>query len=121
LAAIAVWTGILYDQDSLGEADALTSGWYYATVQAARPGLVAQGLDAPLVPGDSSWDLALRIVNLARRGLEQRARDGGAARSEADYLDPAVQLLEQRKSPADLALEIAQRTGSLRQATEVAL
>jgi glutamate--cysteine ligase len=101
LAAIALFTGLLYDDEALTGAEALTAGWRYDAVQAARPRLVAEGLAAPLPFSEhDGWTLAERLLDLARAGLERRGRPGAGTSDEAHFLRPAERLVERRVSPA---------------------
>lgn len=117
LSALALWTGLFYDQQALRAAADLTRTFDFDAWTAARPRLVAEGLHAP-IPGDSDgFRLARAILDLAHAGLERRAASLPGCASEAPWLAPAYDLVERRKSPAEDAIEHARRSGSLISAT----
>jgi glutamate--cysteine ligase len=104
IAAVGLWTGILYDDQALDAAYALTQDLQLDEVQAARPGLVTAGLGAGL---GSKWkdgfELASVLLSVARAGLVRRAQDADVA-DESSYLTPIFELLEARTNPAEQAL-----------------
>jgi glutamate--cysteine ligase len=117
LAALALWTGLLYDEQALTLAEDLCAHWEFQQVNEARPRLVRDGLAAPFLGAPSGWQLAERLLELAAAGLVQRGRAGAGQASERNYLLPAFKLVEARTSPAAQAIERAERTGSLIEAT----
>jgi glutamate--cysteine ligase len=104
IAAVGVWTGVLYDQQALDGAYELTQELEFDAVERARPGLVTRGLDAGL-PGkwQDGYELAKVVLSLAQGGLSRRAEDCGLP-DESQYLAPIVELVEARSSPAEEAL-----------------
>jgi glutamate--cysteine ligase len=104
IAAVGVWTGLLYDQQALDAAYDLTREFDFAAVEDARPGLVARGLAAGL-PGkwQDGYELAKVVLSLAQAGLSRRAQ-GSSLPDESAYLTPIVELVESRSSPAEEAL-----------------
>ncbi len=100
MAALALFTGLLYDERALDEARALTEPFQVDAVEASRPGLVARGLEAEL-GGQSAGTLAERLLEIASAGLERRGRLDAEGRSEAVLLEPAVALVASRRAPAD--------------------
>src|SRR5688572_28522758 len=103
IAAIGVSPGLLYDDEALQQALELCRDFEHEAVTEARPELVRAGLDAPFPGHASTWELANRMLLIARGGLERRGRGHGALRSEADYLEPAFDLVRERTSPAKMA------------------
>ncbi len=103
LASLAVWTGILYDETSLNAAHEYLSVLDFDTVEAARSGFVERGLHADLA-GRSAFEFAERLSELAQAGLVRRARAEESRENEADYLGPAIEILESRVLPAERAL-----------------
>ena len=120
LASLAVWTGILYDDAALRAAEGLLSELRFERVEAERPELIDRGLEAPFA-GRTGFAWAEQIFELAEAGLLRRARAGGADASEAPYLAPARELLEQRTSPAALARAAFLSGKNLIEVTQVAL
>jgi glutamate--cysteine ligase len=115
ISALAVWTGILYDQTALEEAAELCAPLDYATVERARPELTRRGLAANVLAGRQSWNLGEQIIEISRRGLL------GRARGEEVYLAPLIELVEARKTPADVLIERVHGGESVLDATEIDL
>jgi glutamate--cysteine ligase len=90
----ALWTGVLYDDRALSEAEALTESFDVAQVQAIRQDVARRALGARL--GTRSLaDIAQDLVDIARGGLGRRGRD------EDRFLDPLAALVERGDCPAD--------------------
>jgi glutamate--cysteine ligase len=96
----AVFTGFLYDERALAQAEELAYELDYETVEASRPALVRDALRANVgaVPARA---LAERLLDIALGGLERRARQDGGGRSERAYLEPLVALVSRGQCPAD--------------------
>lgn len=120
LASLAVWTGILYDEQSLQAAHELLAGWDYAGVEAQRPALCARALHVSLF-GRSGFEWARELCELARSGLVRRAALDLDGRDESVHLAPAWEILESRKVPAERARQRWEQTGSFIEATRVQL
>jgi glutamate--cysteine ligase len=120
LASLAVWTGVLYDQEALLAVDDLLGDWQHDAMEAQRPALFARALHAQLF-GKSGFDWASRIFELARGGLLRRALLDASGRDESVHLAPALEILESRQVPAERAKKRAEQTGSLIEATRVHL
>lgn len=103
-AALALWTGIFYDARALDEARSLTERFRFEAVEASRPTLLREGLRGKLA-GEDVGLLAERLLEIARGGLERRARLDGKGRSEAALLEPIARLTAARRTPADVVLE----------------
>jgi len=106
LALIALWTGLFYDDKSLGQALDFASSFSFDEVERARPELVARGLRAEARPfgGLDNFEAARRLVEFARAGLVRRARQKPNVGDEASYLRPLEELLERKLHPADVLL-----------------
>jgi glutamate--cysteine ligase len=104
LAVPALFTGILYDERALAEADELSRRFELTTLEAARPGLVRDGL-AGRIGSEPIAPAAERLVDIALGGLERRARRDAEGRDERRFLEPLAALTRQAKCPADVALE----------------
>ncbi|HSC87513.1 MAG TPA: glutamate-cysteine ligase family protein [Polyangiaceae bacterium] len=111
LALVALWTGLLYDEQALGEVEAAVSVLRFEEVQKARPQLVRSGLKDIELGGSSGFAWAERLLGWARGGLERRA--SAVRPSEAVYLEPIERLVAARRSPADEVLERYRQTGSI--------
>lgn len=115
LASLAVWTGILYDDAALEGARELVEEFTFEAVEESRSGLVARGLHAELCKRPA-FDFAERLLALARKGLENRARLQGG-KDESTFLRPAEEILESRRHPAERAIERFQAGAGLLEGT----
>jgi glutamate--cysteine ligase len=99
----ALVTGLLYDATSLGHAMELAQSIDFDVMTAARPALVADGLDAA-VGAVSARRLATQIYELADAGLGRRARLGPSGKDERAVLAPLGELILRGECPADQLL-----------------
>ena len=104
LAVPALFTGLLYDDLALGEAEVLARGFELDSLEAARPALVRDGL-AARIGAQPAADLAQRLVESALGGLERRAYRDETGRDERRYLEPLAELVAHGKCPADAISE----------------
>jgi len=118
LSAIALWTGVLYDDAALGQAESLTEACTFEGYRAVRPELIRRGLATKLW-GRVGWEWAERLLDIARGGLERRARRDGAGADERIYLAPSVELVARRAHPADDALQRFSAGDSILEATRL--
>ena len=101
----ALWTGLLYDERALDEAESLVDGLDVRGGERAaiatrwRDGLRATFRGRPLA------EVAERVVEIAEGGLERRARLDAAGRDERVHLARLRKLAGEAKTPADLLLE----------------
>jgi len=102
LAVPALFTGFLYDERALAEAEALSRRFDLDTLEAARPELVKNALKAS-VAGAPVAPLAVELLDIALGGLERRARLDGTGRDERRYLDRLATLTRHGECPADVA------------------
>jgi glutamate--cysteine ligase len=103
-ATPALLTGILYDAQSLGLAGELARRFTYAEVAAARPRLVQHGLDTTIGQAPAT-QLAAELCEIARSGLQRRARFDASGRDESVHLEKLAELVSAGKCPADRLLE----------------
>jgi glutamate--cysteine ligase len=118
LAALAVWTGALYDDAALDLVEDFVAPFSHDQVERDRPRIIDESLAAPLL-GKSGFEWAERLLEIARGGLIRRARQDGGGRDETTYLEPAEEILESRLVPAQRALQRHQASGSLIEATRI--
>ena len=104
LALPALWAGLLYDQESLGEVSALIRDWTGDEMQALRDAVPRLGLEAPF-RGGTVGDVARIVVRLAEWGLRRRARLDRKGDDETRALRPLIEIVEEGRSPADRLLE----------------
>ncbi len=100
----ALYTGLLYDERALAEADAFAKTFDYEEVDRSRPALVESGLAASI--GDRpARELAERVLDIALGGLQRRALENDQGRDERVHLAKLAKLTAQGQSPADRLTE----------------
>jgi glutamate--cysteine ligase len=104
----AIWTGLLYDERALEQADRLSAAWTFEQMEALRGETAMQGLAASF-QGKTVAHAAETLIDIARDGLARRARISGG-RDETVHLDVVSALVQQGLTPADRALAIHERT-----------
>jgi glutamate--cysteine ligase len=101
----AVWTGVLYDDRALSEAEALIDGWSYEEVAELRTRAWRGGLREPF-RGRPLADVAQRLVAIAEGGLERRGIfDAPGGKDERNHLARLRRLVGEGRTPADALLE----------------
>lgn len=106
----ALFTGILYDERALEQAEALVAPLSFDVIQAARPELVTRGLEARI--GDRSVRaLAESLLEIAAGGLDRRARRDEKGRTERVHLEPLAARVLRGRTPADELLAGLEGTG----------
>jgi glutamate--cysteine ligase len=101
----ALWTGLLYDQQALDGAVAITRDWTSAERQTLRDTVPRLGLNTPFRSG-TLRDVGRDMVGLALGGLERRARPDRRGQDERKALAPLVEIVEEGRSQADRLLEL---------------
>jgi glutamate--cysteine ligase len=96
----AFWTGILYDERALDQADELTASFSEGELDDVRPRVAREGLEASFRDGRVSGIVA-RLLDIARGGLERRARLDPTGRDERHFLEPLEKLSGTSLSAAD--------------------
>jgi glutamate--cysteine ligase len=101
----ALWTGILYDDQALAEAEALVEGWTHDEVAASREAVWREGLQASFRGGKLA-PIAERLVAIADGGLARRAIvDRASGKDERVHLDRLRRLVAKGQCPADAVLD----------------
>jgi glutamate--cysteine ligase len=100
----ALYTGLLYDDRALVEAEALTETLAFEDVAAARVALVTDGFAAS-IGRRPMRKIAERIVDIAMGGLERRCRFDSHGRDERIHLERIADLVSHGLCPADRLLE----------------
>lgn len=118
MASLAVWTGVLYDDQALSEVEELLREFRFAEIEAARGELIARALHAPLV-GHDAFYWAEKVLESARGGLQRRGRKNQHGFDESVFLEPALEILEARRVPAERIVERYQASGSIIEATRI--
>ncbi|HEY3666594.1 MAG TPA: glutamate-cysteine ligase family protein, partial [Polyangiaceae bacterium] len=100
----ALFTGILYDDQALSEAEAFVREIRLEQLIAARPSLVQLGLAARV--GDRPMQaLAERVLEIAAGGLARRACLNEHGKDERVHLELLTSLVQSGKTPADAIIE----------------
>ena len=103
-AVPALFTGILYDERALAEADAFAREIDVDLLSSARPALVKDGLAAKV--GDRPMQaLAERVLEIANGGLSRRNLLNAQGQDERVHLALLTSLVQSGKTPADAITE----------------
>ncbi len=95
----ALWVGLLYDARAQAEAAALVADWTQAEREALRVDVARLGLKTPFRDG-TVQDIALKVLDIAARGLEARGL------GEGKYLKELRAIAESGVTPAERLLEM---------------
>jgi glutamate--cysteine ligase len=101
----ALWVGLLYDDAALDAAWDLVKGWSMDEREALRGAVPKLALDAPLPGGGKLLDLARDVLEIARQGLNARARFNSSGDNEAGFLEPLQEIVASGKVPAQRLLD----------------
>lgn len=101
----AFWVGLLYDDAALDAAWDLVRDFTPAERHALRDGVPRHGLKLPFRNG-SVRDLALAALEIARAGLERRARRNAQDADEAIFLEPLLETALTNQTPAERKLDL---------------
>ena len=96
----AFWVGLLYHQDSLDQAWELVRSWRLEEHQYLRDQVPRYGLCTPF-RGGIVRDLALRVLDLSRQGLQARARLNERGEDESKYLETLQIIADTDTTPAE--------------------
>ncbi len=101
----ALWVGLLYDDTALDAAWDLVKHWSMDEREALRNAVPRLALDAPIPGGGTLRDLAGEALDIARAGLNARARLNSGGDSEAGFLEPLQEIVQSGKVPAQRLLD----------------
>ncbi|WP_154222743.1 glutamate--cysteine ligase [Marinicella rhabdoformis] len=96
----ALWVGLLYDQDSLDQASAWISDWTIAEHEMLRTEVPKTGL-ATCFRNQKVRDMALKMLDLSRQGLEKRAIKSSCGKDESCFLEPLQIIADTGVTPAE--------------------
>jgi len=106
LAALsAFWVGLMYDQEALDAAWDLVKGLTRHERNQMRDDVPRMGL-ATATPHGPMRQLALKVLEIAARGLSRRAHCNANGQDEQVFLDPLWEIADSGKSAASLKLEL---------------
>ncbi|HEX8937226.1 MAG TPA: glutamate--cysteine ligase [Sphingomicrobium sp.] len=100
----ALWVGLLYDEQALGEAWELVEHWSIAGREKLRSDVPKLALEAVTPDGITMREFAGRILDIAAGGLTRRARLNSAGDNEGGFLDPLRDVVATGMTPADRLL-----------------
>jgi glutamate--cysteine ligase len=92
-ALTALWAGILYDRESLSAAWHRISGWTLSERRSLESGVAKHGFGTPF-RNSTVQELALWMLDLARKGLERRNIRNHEGEDESRYLLPLQKAAE---------------------------
>ena len=101
----ALWVGILYDDEALAEAEALSAHITADDVMNARLSVATNGLNGQLAGADV-YHLAARLLEIATAGLRRRGICDDGSNDETGFLQPLKTIIETRKTPAEVMLDL---------------
>jgi glutamate--cysteine ligase len=81
----AFWVGLLYDEEALDAAEALTANWTYEEVLAMRNAVPAEGIATPF-RNTTLRDVARDVLAISRKGLKNRNRLNRDGFDETNFL-----------------------------------
>ncbi|HYM04071.1 MAG TPA: glutamate-cysteine ligase family protein, partial [Stellaceae bacterium] len=99
----ALWTGLLYDQESLDGAADLIADWTADERETLRREAPRVGLKAKF-RGGTLRDIAVKIVDLARDGLRRRAYRDSSGQDESHFLETLAEIAASGQTPAERLL-----------------
>lgn len=100
----AFWVGLLYDTTAIDAAWDLVKGWTTEDREGLRQAVPRDGL-AATVAGRGVREVALEVLEIARGGLNRRARLNAAGDNETGFLSPLQDIAESGRTPADDLLD----------------
>lgn len=96
----ALWVGLLYDQDALDQASAWISDWTIEEHEMLRTEVPKTGL-ATCFRNQKVRDMALKMLDLSRQGLEKRAIKSSCGKDESCFLEPLQIIADTGVTPAE--------------------
>ncbi len=96
----AFWVGLLYDDDALDAAEALTRDWTFAEALAQREAVPAQGLAMPF-RNHTLREIGREVLDISRKGLANRAFKNREGYDETDFLAPLDEVLARGTTSAE--------------------
>ncbi len=96
----AFWVGLLYDDEALADAEALTRDWSHAEVLALRNAVPEEALDADF-RGHPLRDVARDVLAISRAGLKRRNRKNRDGWDETNFLAPLDEIVARGTTGAE--------------------
>ncbi len=101
----AFWVGLLYDGSALDAAWDLVKDFSLEERNALRNGVARHALKLPF-RGGTLGDIAVEALKISADGLRRRARANRNGADERIYLEPLLEIVEARQTPAERKLEL---------------
>ena len=99
----ALWVGLLYDEDALGAAEELVSGWTPEMVGQLRDDVPEKGLTAE-IGGKTLREVGREVLKLSKGGLERRNNLNLEGFDERLFLVPLEEVVAAGNTPAESLL-----------------
>ncbi|MGN6468815.1 MAG: glutamate--cysteine ligase, partial [Rhizobiaceae bacterium] len=96
----AFWVGLLYDEEALDQADALTANWTFAETRAMRDAVPKEGLNV-MMRNASLREIAREVLGISRLGLANRRRLNSDGFDETHYLAPLEEVVARGTTSAE--------------------
>jgi glutamate--cysteine ligase len=103
----AFWVGLLYDEEALDAAEAMTADWTYEEVREMRSAVPAQGIAAEF-RGRRLREIAREVLAISRIGLENRARKNRDGFDETSFLSTLDEVVARGTTSAEEMLNAYQ-------------
>jgi glutamate--cysteine ligase len=100
----ALWSGLLYDPQSLDAAASMTADWTADEREFLHREVPRSGLKTPF-RGRTVRDLALAMLELSRAGLQRRARLDSTGQDEGHFLTTLMETAHSGRTPAERLLD----------------
>jgi glutamate--cysteine ligase len=96
----AFWVGLLYDDEALDAAEALTRDWTYAEVLAMRDAVPAEGIHTIFRNRDLR-EVGREVLGISRTGLKNRARKNRDGYDETSFLNTLDEVVARGTTSAE--------------------
>ena len=101
----ALWVGLLYDSESLNEAESLAKSWSFDMYKKAYEEVPIKGLDL-IINKRSINDHAKDLIAISKRGLKKRNFLDGTGNDESGYLNQLEEITHTGNSQAKKMLSM---------------
>ena len=101
----ALWVGLLYDSESLNEAESLAKSWSFDMYKKAYEEVPVKGLDL-IINKRSINDHAKDLIAISKRGLKKRNFLDGTGNDESGYLNQLEEITHTGNSQAKKMLSM---------------
>lgn len=101
----ALWTGLLYDDTALNNAEAMVREWHIAEIEEMRREITRLGMSS-VVANRNVFSLAKQTVTLALQGLRRRCVRAPDGPDETRYLEPLLTLVDIEQTEAERLMSL---------------